>query len=129
MTANNKQALYNVLKGLLVTGGPVTAILTNQLGMDPGLVKMILESAMSLLSIAGLVWLGIGGTDKVMVDQVANLKGVQVRVDPNTAPSAVVALANSPASPDVVPMADQPVDNAPIVVDDPAIRTYRTLSQ
>ncbi len=107
LTTHNKQAIYNVLKGLLVAGGPLAAILTNQFGMDDGTVKTIIESGAAIVSIVGLLWLGAGGTDKAVVQQAAEVKGVQVHVDTARAPEAVVEVAQS-TNPDVWPMVGGP---------------------
>ena len=108
ITVKNKQAIYNILKGLLVTGGPLTALLTNQFGMDAGLVKTIIESSAAILSMVGLIWLGVGGTDSATVEHAADIKGVQVHVDPLQASSSVLKVAESPANPDVVEMVGGP---------------------
>lgn len=107
LTTHNKQAIYNVLKGLLVAGGPLAAILTNQFGMDDGTVKTIIESGAAVLSIVGLLWLGAGGTDKAVVQQAAEVKGVQVHVDMNRAPESVAEVATS-SNQDVWPMVGGP---------------------
>lgn len=107
LTATNKQAIYNVLKGLLVAGGPLAAILTNQFGVAEGTVKVVIESGAAVLSIVGLLWLGVGGTDRAVVQQASEVPGVQVHVDMNRAPEPVAEVAAGPNK-DVWPMQGGP---------------------
>lgn len=106
----NKQQLIDVLKGLLVAGGPVVAILVNLLGMQPGPAEKIVQGIAALVSIGGMIWLAIGRTDRNMVVDASHVPGVQVHADPKIAPAPVVAATNDPTLPDVVPMTGGPVE-------------------
>jgi hypothetical protein len=106
----NKQQIIDVLKGLLVAGGPIVAILINIMGMERGPAEKIVEGIAALVSVAGIVWLAIGRTDRNMVADASTVKGVQVHVDPATAPSGANAAVKDASYPDVVPMTGGPVE-------------------
>lgn len=104
----NRQQLVDVIKGLLVAGGPVVAVLVNLLGMDQGPAEKIVQGAAALASIVGMIWLAVGRTDANMAQDAASVKGVQVHVNPETAPSSVVKLADDAKVTDVFPMEGGP---------------------
>ncbi len=112
----NRQQIIDVVKGLLVAGGPVVAILVNLLGMEPGPAEKIVQGLAALVSVAGIVWLAVGRTDRNMVVDAATVPGVQVHVnaDPNAnipvAPAPVIAAVQDKNAPDVVPMSGGPVE-------------------
>lgn len=110
----NKQQIIDVVKGLLVAGGPMVAVLVNLLGIEQGPAEKIVQGLAGLASLAGIVWLAIGRTDRNMVVDAASVKGVQVHADPASAPSPVVAAAlnkDDPTLADVVPMQGGPRDD------------------
>lgn len=107
-TSDNRVAVYNVLKGLLVAGGPIAVLLTTVFHINNDTVQLIIQIASSLLSIVGLVWLGISGTDANVARHAADVRGVQVHVDTNVAPDSVVEEARDRNVPDVVPMIGGP---------------------
>lgn len=104
----NRQQIIDVLKGLLVAGGPVVAILVNLLGLEQGPAEKIVQGLAGLVSIAGIVWLAIGRSDSNMVLDAKEVKGVQVHVNTETAPRAVVKLAEDTKVSDVFPMEGGP---------------------
>lgn len=106
----NRQQWLDVVKGLLVTGGPVGVILVNLFGMEPGVAERIVQGLGALASVAGIIWLALGRTDLNMVKDAASVPGAQVHVDTRIAPPAVVdaALSRSPEVKDVVPMVGGP---------------------
>jgi hypothetical protein len=104
----NRQQLVDVIKGLLVAGGPFAVILVNLLGMEQGAAERIVQGLAALASIGGIVWLAIGRTDANMVVDAASVKGVQVHANPDTAPAAVVKLAEDTKVADVFPMEGGP---------------------
>lgn len=108
----NRQQLVDIVKGLLVAGGPITVILVNLLGMDPGPAEKIVQGLAALASVGGIVWLALGRTDANMVKDAASVPGTQVHVDPLVAPTPVVNAAMSPEVKDVVPMVGGPRTDA-----------------
>jgi hypothetical protein len=104
----NRQQIVDVVKGLLVAGGPVVAVLVNLLGMEQGPAEKIVQGLAALASIGGMIWLAVGRTDANMVKDAASIPGTQVHVDPLVAPVPVVNAAMSPAVKDVVPMIGGP---------------------
>lgn len=103
----NRQQLVDVIKGLLVAGGPVVAMLVNLLGMETGTAEKIVQGLAALASIGGMIWLAVGRTDANMVVDAASVKGVQVHANPETAPAAVMKLAEGKAT-DIFPMEGGP---------------------
>ncbi len=91
-----------------MAGGPVAAILVNMLGMEQGPAEKIVQGLLALVSIGGMIWLALGRTDSNMVKDAADVKGVQVHVNPDTAPVAVVKLAEDRKVTDVYPMEGGP---------------------
>ena len=108
----NRQQILDVLKGLLVAGGPLTVLLTHLLGMQPGEAEKIVQAFGAVVTVAGIVWLALGRTDGNMVKDAASVKGVQVHVDPRTAPDAAIEAARNPEVKDVVPMVGGPRTDA-----------------
>jgi len=109
MITSNKVAIYNVLKGLLVAGGPIAILLTSALHLDSNMANVALQLVSAGLSIVGLAWLGISGTDANVVQHAGDVPGVQVHVDTTVAPAPVVDVAkDKSANPDVVPMIGAP---------------------
>ena len=107
----NRQQFVDVIKGLLVAGGPVVAVLVNLLGMEQGPAEKIVQGLFALASVGGMIWLAIGRTDANMAKDAASVKGVQVHVSPTEAPAPVVeAIATTT---DVVEMTGGPVPNKP----------------
>lgn len=104
----NKQQLLDVVKGLLIAGGPIVAILVNLLGMETGQAEKIVQGIGALVSVLGVVWLAMSRTDSNMVANAATVKGVQVHVNEDTAPAAVVELAAPDKKNDVYPMEGGP---------------------
>lgn len=104
----NKQQLIDIVKGLLVLGGPVVTILVNLLGMEQGAAERIVQGLAALASVAGIVWLAMGRSDSNMTIDAATVKGVQVHVNTETAPPSVVKLAEDNKVTDVFPMEGGP---------------------
>jgi hypothetical protein len=104
----NKQQLIDVLKGVLIAGGPVVSILVNLLGMETGAAEKIVQGMGALVSVGGIVWLAMSRTDSNMVKNAADVKGVQVHVNEDVAPPAVVKLAEDKKVTDVYPMEGGP---------------------
>ncbi len=104
----NKAQLVDIVKGLLVAGGPVAVILTKLMHMDAGAANDIIQGLAALASIGGMIWLAMGRSDTNMVTSAAEVKGVQVHVNPETAPPAVVKLADDAKVTDVFPMEGGP---------------------
>lgn len=110
----NRQQIVDIVKGLLVAGGPVVTILVNLLGMEAGPAEKIVQGLGGLVSIAGIVWLAVGRTDANMVKDAATVPGVQAHVDTSVAPAPVVAVAQDPKAADVLPVIDgQPAVQKP----------------
>jgi len=107
----NRQQIVDVVKGLLVAGGPVVAILINLFGMEQGPAEKIVQGLFALASVLGMIWLAVGRTDANMVKDAASVKGTQVHVDPTVAPAPVVKAIET--TPDVVEMNGPPVPNEP----------------
>lgn len=107
----NKQQIIDVLKGVLVAGGPVTILLTMAFGMESAAAERIVTAIGSLVSIGGLIWLGMGRSDANMVKDAASVPGTQVHVDRLSAPQTVVNAAMNPQVKDVVPMIGPPRDD------------------
>lgn len=105
----NRQQLVDVVKGLLVAGGPGVVILTKLFHMEAGAANDIIQGLAALVSVAGIVWLAVGRSDPNMVKDAASVKGVQVHVDTLQAPAPVVEAARTTT--DVVPMTGPPVPN------------------
>jgi hypothetical protein len=109
INSDNKVAIYNVLKGLLVAGGPVAVLLVNTLHLDNDTAQAIIQLISPLLTIVGLIWLGISGTDRNVAINASLIRGVQVHASPLFAPEAVVEVAkNRDDITDVVPMVGGP---------------------
>lgn len=108
----NRQQIIDIVKGLLVAGGPVAVILVNLLGMEPGPAEKVVQGLAALASIGGMVWLAVGRTDANMAKNAATVPGVQVHVDEDVAPTRVVDAAKDPAVKDVIPMVGGPVTDA-----------------
>lgn len=108
----NRQQILDVVKGLLVAGGPVVAILVNLLGLEQGPAEKIVQGLGALVSVAGMVWLALGRTDGNLVKDAATVKGVQVHVDSRVAPDAAVEAARNPEVKDVVQMIGGPRHDA-----------------
>lgn len=104
----NKQQLIDVVKGLLIAGGPVVAVLVNLLGIEQGAAEKIVQGLAALASIGGIVWLAMSRTDSNMVKSASEVKGVQVHVNEETAPPAVIKLAEDKKVTDVYPMEGGP---------------------
>jgi hypothetical protein len=108
----NRQQIVDLVKGLLVLGGPVTIILVNLLGLEQGTAEKIVQGLASLASVGGMIWLAVSRTDANMVLDAKEIKGVQVHADPKTAPESVIKLAEDPKVTDVFPMEGGPRDDA-----------------
>jgi len=108
----NKQQIIDVVKGLLVAGGPIVAVLVNLLGIEAGPAEKIAQGLTALVSVAGIVWLAVGRTDRNMVLDAKDIKGVQVHVDTREAPKTVIETARDPSVSDVVPMIGGPRNDA-----------------
>lgn len=113
----NRQQIIDVLKGLTVAGGPIALLLVQFGGMDSAGAEKIVGAIGSIITVAGLVWLAIGRTDRNMVVDAGSVPGVQVHV--NTDPTAKGAFPVAPESvqqvaldrgtnTDVVPMVGGP---------------------
>ena len=109
----NKQQLVDIVKGLLVAGGPVAVILVNLLGMEQGTAERIIQGLAALASVGGMIWLALGRSDPNMVKDAADVKGVQVHAQPGVAKQSVIDVAKDPGVPDVVVMTGGPVENKP----------------
>lgn len=107
----NKQQLIDLVKGLLIAGGPVVIILTRVFHMDQGAATDIVNALGSLVSVAGLVWMVISRSDANNALVASEIPGVQVHAKAGVAPESVTALAedNTGKAPDVVPMTGPPV--------------------
>lgn len=104
----NRQQLVEIVKGLLVAGGPVAILLVNLFGMEQGGAEKIVQGLAALVSVAGIVWMAFGKSDTAMVKDAASVSGTQVHVDTRTAPSSVVDVARDRDVKDVVPMIGGP---------------------
>lgn len=104
----NRHQILDVLKGLTVAGGPIVVLLVQLLGMESGEAEKIVQAIGALISVAGLVWLGMSRTDRALVVEAAQVPGTQVHVDTTAAPKAVVAAARDLKVADVVPMIGGP---------------------
>lgn len=104
----NRQQIIDVIKGLLVAGGPIAILLTNVFGMDVGSAQRVVESLAAISSVGGIVWLALGRTDANMAKDAASVPGVQVHVDTRNAPEPVVEAALDRTVKDVVPMVGGP---------------------
>lgn len=104
----NKQQLIDIVKGLLIAGGPVTIILVNLFGLETGPAEKIVQGLGALVSVASLIWLALGRTDSNMVVNASEVKGVQVHVNEDTASSSVIKLAEDKKVADVYPMEGGP---------------------
>lgn len=103
--------LYNLAKGLLIIGGPVTIVLTSLVGLDDKTAKAVVEVLGALLSVAGFVWLGVDGTPAAITKTASGVPGVQVHVDTSSAspaPESVQELAHDDKVTDVFPMRGGP---------------------
>jgi hypothetical protein len=107
----NRQQIVEIVKGLLVAGGPVVILLVNVLGLEQGGAEKIAQALAALVSVGGIVWMAIGKSDTAMVKDAASLPGVQVHAQPHVAPAAVVDVAKDPTVKDVVVMSGGPVPN------------------
>lgn len=107
----NRQQVVEIVKGLLVAGGPVVILLVNVLGMEAGSAQRIVEALAALVSVGGIVWMAMGKSDTNMAKDAASLPGVQVHAQPGVAPPAVVDAARDPKVPDLVEMTGGPVSN------------------
>ncbi len=108
----NKQQLIDIVKGLLVAGGPIAILLTTVFGVDAGAAQRIVEALAAISSVGGIVWLALGRTDASMVKDAATVKGAQVHVDTRQASEAVVEVARDTTVHDVVPMQGAPRNDA-----------------
>jgi hypothetical protein len=104
----NKQQLIDVVKGLLIAGGPVTVMLTNLFGFEQGPAERIVQGLAGLVSIFGIIWLAVSRTDAAMIKDAASVKGAQVHINEETAPASVVKLAEDVKVKDVFPMEGGP---------------------
>jgi hypothetical protein len=109
----NRQQLVEIVKGLLVAGGPVVILMVNLLGMEQGPAEKIVSALAALVSVGGIVWMAMGKSDTAMTKDAASLPGVQVHAQPGVAPPAVVEVARDPKVSDVVVMSGGPVPNKP----------------
>lgn len=107
----NRQQIVEIVKGLLVAGGPVVILLVNLLGMEQSGAEKIVQGLAALVSVGGIVWMAMGKSDTAMVKDAASLPGVQVHAQPFVAPPAVVDVAEDRTVPDVVVMTGGPVSN------------------
>lgn len=107
----NKQQIIDLVKGLLVGGGPAVIILTRVFGMQSAAATDIVSAIGSIVSVAGLVWIVIGRSDANNALVASEIPGVQVHAKAGVAPESVVALAEDTTgkAPDVVPMTGPPV--------------------
>jgi hypothetical protein len=108
----NRQQILDVLKGLLVAGGPIVALLVHLFGMESGEAEKIVQAFGAVVSVGGIVWLALGRTDGNLVKDAASVKGVQVHVDSRVAPDSAVEAARNPEVKDVVPMVGGPRHDA-----------------
>ena len=109
----NRQQIVDIVKGLLVAGGPIVVILVNLLGMETGPAEKIVQGLGALVSVAGMIWLAVGRTDANMATDAASIKGVQVHAEQGVAPQSVMDVANNKEVPDVVVMTGGPVPHTP----------------
>lgn len=104
----NKQQIIDVLKGLLIAGGPFVVVMTNLFGLETVQAERIVTGLGAFVSIGGVVWLAFSRSDPNLVKSAAEVKGVQVHVNEETAPASVVKLAEDKKVTDVYPMEGGP---------------------
>lgn len=94
----NKLQVLEVVKGLMVAGGPIVILLVNLFGVDVGVAERTVQALGSVLSAAGLVWMVLGKTDYQMVKDAANVQGIaKIKVDPDTTNVAALKAATDPS--------------------------------
>jgi hypothetical protein len=104
----NRQQLVEIVKGLLVAGGPVVILLVHLLGMEQSGAEKIAQALAGLVSVGGIVWMAMGKSDTAMAKDAASLPGVQVHVDTRSAAANVVDVALDRGVKDVIPMIGGP---------------------
>ena len=104
----NQLQIVEVLKGLLVAGGPVVVLLVNIFGMETGGAEKIVQALAALVSVAGIVWMALGKSNTSLARDAASVPGLQVHVDPLAAPQSVINVSNDPKARDVLPMIGGP---------------------
>jgi hypothetical protein len=101
MISINWRVLYTVLKGLLVTTGPLAQLL-QRYGVSAGDAQLWIDLGAWLLSVVGLVLLGDQATDRKTIAAAAQVEGVtKIKIDPT--PGAASAGAVAAAADDNLP--------------------------
>jgi hypothetical protein len=101
----NIKQIMTLLKAVLVGIGPSLLEITALLGYETSTVEKVIAAA---VSITGLILLVLERTDRALVVDTKDIKGVQIHVDPLTAPKPVVAASLDPKVNDVLPMVGGP---------------------
>lgn len=97
----NWRVLYTVLKGLLVTTGPLSSLL-QRYGVSAGDAQLWIELAGWLLSVVGLVLLGDQATDRKTIAAASQVQGVEEIKIASDATAGAKAAAADPKLDNVV---------------------------
>lgn len=102
----NKQQIIDIIKGLLVAGGPVVVLL-DVFGVETGAAERAVQALGALATVGGMIWLAMGRSGTNLAKDAATVPGVEVHVDTSdasAAPAALIDAALDRGVKDVVPM-------------------------